>query len=114
MGVSSVLSVDLGESIRSEYLLRLQGQPEVERAEVYLQGFSYWSKPVGGRELCMVIGSRLEKDALGKVDKLTPELCSKLTIPGNIIIDQSDMSRLGIKAIGDTAEVIGNQVRSSA
>ena len=111
MGSPSVLSVDLGGSIRSENLLRLQGQPGVARAEIYLQGFAYWSKRDGGRELCMVIGSRLEDDALGRVDELTPELRSLLTIPGNIVIDQSDMSRLGIKAVGETAEIIGSQVR---
>ena len=111
MGAPSVLSVDLGESIRTENLFRLQGQPEVERAEIYLQGFSYWSKPGGGRELCMVIGSRLEDDALGRVKELTPELRSKLTIPGNIVIDRSDMERLGVSEVGQTAEVIGSRVR---
>jgi putative ABC transport system permease protein len=111
MGAPNVLSVDLGETIRSENLMRLAGQPGVERAEIYLQGFAYWSKPKGGKELCMVIGSQLEEDALGKVDELTPELRSKLTIPGNIVIDASDRSRLGIENLGDTAEVIGNKVR---
>ena len=111
MGAPAVLSVDLGGPIRSDNLFRLQGQPGVERAELYLQGFSYWSKRDGGRELCMVIGSRLENDALGRVKELTADLRSKLTIPGNIVIDESDMSRLGIKGIGDTAEVISTQVR---
>ncbi len=113
LGAPSVLSVDLGQSIRAENLFRLHGQPDVERAEIYLQGFSYWSKPGGGRELCMVIGSRLEDDALGRVKELTPQLRSMLTIPGNIVVDQSDMNRLGIKKVGDTAEVIGPRCASS-
>ena len=111
LGAPSVLSVDLGGAIPDANLFRLQGQPGVERVEVYLQGFSYWAKPDGGRELCMVIGSRLEDNALGCVHELTADLRSKLTIPGNIVIDQSDMKRLGIKAVGDPAEVIGTRVR---
>ncbi len=111
MGAPSVLSVDLGEPIRSGNLFRLQGQPGIERAEIYLQGFSYWAKPKGGRELCMIIGSRLEEDSLGRVRELTPELRSLLTAPGNIVVDESDMDRLGIKQVGQTAEIIGMQVR---
>src|SRR6185436_8278990 len=42
MGAPSVLSVDLGGPIRDANLFRLQGQPGIERAEIYLQGFSYW------------------------------------------------------------------------
>jgi len=111
MGAPSVLSVDLGRPIRAESLARLQGQPGVERAEVYLQGFAYWAKPDGGTELCMVIGSRLSDDALGRVKELTPELRSLLTIPGNIVVDESDLERVGITEIGQTAEVMGTRVR---
>jgi putative ABC transport system permease protein len=111
MGAPQVLSVDLGRPIREGYLARVACQPEVLRAEAYLQGFAYWSKPDGGTELCMVIGSRLGEDALGKVDKLTPEDCSRLTEPGAVIVDESDLDRLGIKGKGDTAEISGLRVR---
>src|SRR5260221_470153 len=62
-GAPEVLSVDLGEGIREAYFARLAGQPEVARTEVYLQGFAYWKKPLGGNELCMIIGSSFEPDA---------------------------------------------------
>jgi putative ABC transport system permease protein len=111
MGAPQVLSVDLGQPIREGYLARLASQPEVERCEIYLQGFAYWSKPHGGNELCMVIGSRLTEDALGKVDELTPLLCEKLTENGTIVVDESDLERLGIQGVGDTAEISGRRVR---
>src|SRR6516162_7411958 len=50
VGAPQVLSVDLGRPVPESYLLRVAGQPEVERAEVYCQGFMYWSKPDGGSE----------------------------------------------------------------
>ncbi|MSR30640.1 MAG: FtsX-like permease family protein [Gemmataceae bacterium] len=111
IGAPGVLSVDLGRPIREATLARLENQPEIERTEIYLQGFSYWSKSDGGTELCMVIGSRLDENALGKVNELTKDLYEKLEEPGAIVIDESDMERLSIKAIGDVAEVAGNRVR---
>jgi putative ABC transport system permease protein len=111
MGAPGVLSVDLGEKIRENYLARLASQPEVAQCEVYLQGFSYWSKPTGGTELCMVIGSRMGDGALGHVKELTPEMRAKLTEPGAIVVDESDLNRLGIQGVGDIAEVTGRRVR---
>lgn len=114
MGAPSVLSVDLGRPIRRAYLARLASEPEVDRdqVELYMQGFAYWSKPgTGGNELCMVIGSHLAGTPLGRVDKLTPELCSLLTLDYNIVIDESDMDRLSVKEIGDVAEISGRKVR---
>src|SRR5439155_1397861 len=110
MGAPGVLSVDLGRPIREGYLGRMAAQPEIERCEVYLQGFAYWSKRDGSTELCMVIGSRLGEDSLGAVDRLTADHRALLTEPGTIVVDESDKGRLGITAIGDTAEVSGARV----
>ncbi|TMQ33462.1 MAG: FtsX-like permease family protein [Planctomycetota bacterium] len=111
VGAPQTLSVDLGRPMPESYLLRVASQPGVEKAEIYIQGFAYWGKPNGGSELCMVIGSRLESDSLGAVKELTPELRARLTEPGAIIVDESDIGRLGIKGIGDVAEIIGQRVR---
>ena len=109
LGAPKVLSVDLGEPISDGLFARLQNQPEVERTEFFSQGFSYWSKPGGGRELCMIIGSNLREDALGRVDELNPDLRSKLSEPGSVVVDESDLERLGVKGIGDGAEISGPQ-----
>src|SRR5436190_11808563 len=112
MGAPGVLSVDLGRPIREGYAGRLAAQPEVERTEIYLQGFSYWTKKKdGGSELCMVIGCRLHEDSLGAVKELTAEHRVLLSEPGAVVIDESDMKRLGVDRIGDTTEVNGQQVR---
>jgi len=111
MGAPKVLSVDLGRPIRENFLARLQCQPEVSACEIYLQGFAYWAKPEGGTELCMVVGSRLEDGALGTVTELTPELRARLTEPGSVVVDESDIDRLGITQVNETAEVSGRRVR---
>jgi putative ABC transport system permease protein len=110
VGAPGVLSVDLGEPIPTEWMSYL-ALPEVVRTEVYAQGFMYWSKPRGGSELVLVIGSRLGPDSLGAVDKLTPRDRALLTEPRAIIIDDSEFGRLGIKQVGDYAEISHKRVR---
>jgi putative ABC transport system permease protein len=111
VGAPKVLSVDLGRPLPEDYLLRVASQPEVTRAELFLQGFMYWMKPDGGSELCIVIGSRLEDDALGAVHELTPALRRKLSEPGSIVVDEGELGRLGISGIGDVGEITGQRVR---
>jgi putative ABC transport system permease protein len=111
VGAPRVLSVDLGRPVPESYLLRVAAQPEVERAEVFLQGFMYWAKPDGGSELCIVTGSRLDDDALGPVRELTPDLRRRLTEPGAIVVDKGELDRLGIHGVGDVAEVTNQRVR---
>lgn len=111
IGAPQVLSVDLGRPVPESYLSRLAAQPEVLAPEIYLQGFAYWSKPNGATELCIVIGSRLDDNALGSVNELTPELRSLITEPGAIIVDESELGRLGISGVGDVAEISGQRVR---
>jgi putative ABC transport system permease protein len=109
MGSLGVLSVDLGEPIPEYFSSRLASQPGVVRTEEYLQGFAYWSKPQGGKELCMVVGSSLDDHSLGGIAALTPELRDKLSEPDAIVVDVSDLDRLGIKGVGESAEISGFQ-----
>jgi putative ABC transport system permease protein len=111
VGGRGAFSVDRGYPIPDSYLARLAGQPGVTRCEVYVQGFAYWSKPDGGAELAMVIGSRLGDDALGAVGELTPELRGRLTEPGTVVVDESEMGRLGVRGVGERGEVGGRRVR---
>jgi putative ABC transport system permease protein len=111
VGAPEVLSVDLGRPIPERYLTRVAAQPEVECAEPFLQGFMYWTKPDGGSELCIVIGTRLDGEALGPMAELTPEMRSRLGEPGTIVVDQGELGRLGIRGVGDVAEVTNQRVR---
>jgi len=111
LGPPSVLSVDVARPIPEWYLGRLASQPEVAQCEIYIQAFGQWVKPTGGAELCIVIGSRLEDNALGCVKELTPELRAALTEPGSVVIDDSELDRLAIRGIGATSEINGHRVR---
>jgi putative ABC transport system permease protein len=111
VGNPEVLSVDLGRTIPLDWLTRLERQPEVAQAEPFLQAFAYWAKPGGGTELCCILGTRLGDQALGALRELTPELRARLSEPGSAVVDEAELGRLGIKGVGDTAEVSGRRVR---
>lgn len=110
VGHPAVPSVDLGRPIPASWESYL-AMPEVERTEIYVQGFAYWDKPTGGSELCVLIGSRLGDDALGAIKVLTPYQRSLLTEPGSIIVDESEFERLGITKVGQPAEISKKHVR---
>jgi putative ABC transport system permease protein len=106
-----VLSVDVAQPIPEWYLARAASQPEVAQCEIYIQAFGKWVKPTGGAELCIVIGCRLEDNALGTVEELTPELRSLLSEPGSVVVDDSELDRLAISGIGATSEINDHRVR---
>jgi putative ABC transport system permease protein len=111
VGGPNIRSLDLGRPIPEDYLARLARQPEVECAEGYVQAFTHWLKPDGSFELCMIVGSRLDDNALGAVQQLTPELRRRLSEPGAVVLDDSDLSRLGVSGVGAFAQIHDHRVR---
>ncbi len=105
-----VLSLELGHPIPESWESRLASQPGVERTEIYLFSFGYWHKPSGGSEVCCIIGSHLGEQSLGALADLTPQMRTRLTEPGAVVIDASELDRLGVKGVGDSAEVYDHRV----
>src|SRR5262249_15343257 len=73
--------------------------------------FAYWVKASGRSELCMIVGTRMDEGGLGSPAALTPDLRSRLTEPGTVVVDDSDLGRLDIQGIGDVAQVSERRVR---
>jgi putative ABC transport system permease protein len=112
LGGPGILSVDQGTPIATTYLASLARQPEVEHCEIYLKGLASWVKPdARGSELCMVIGTRLAGDALGAVRTIDRATRYLLTEPGSVMVDKTELGRLGIGGVGDRAEINGQRVR---
>ena len=111
VGYPGVQSFDLGQPVPATWQARLAMQPEVERTEPYLTGFVFCNKAGGGTEMCLVIGSRLGTDAIGAIAELTPEMRMRLTEPGTVVLDETALPSLGLKGIGDEAQMGGRRVR---
>jgi putative ABC transport system permease protein len=111
VGYPGTRSVDLCLPIPSSWQARLARQPEVDRVEPYVRGTVLWAKRDRGVAACSVIGSRLADEALGAIRDLTPDLRARLSEPGSIVLDESELEDLGLKGVGDVAEVEGYRVR---
>jgi putative ABC transport system permease protein len=118
VGYPGVRSVDLGRSIPERWSARVSGQPEVVRVESATIGFSLWIRASSRDdpstpEVITVVGTRQDPNSLGAVDQLRaqPELMARLGEPLTVAVDEGELSRLGIKGIGDSAEVFNNRVR---
>jgi putative ABC transport system permease protein len=109
VGANDVESVDLGRPIPLSNMGRLD-RPGVAMPELFYMAFASWTKASGGSNLCMVIGSSLNPDAAGAARVLTPEMRTALTLPNTVVVDRSDLERLGMKEIGDKGKINGQEV----
>jgi putative ABC transport system permease protein len=105
------LSVDLGRTIPERWVAHVAVQPEVVQVETYIIGMIVVDRADGRSELCTVVGSSLQEDALGAVRQLTPRLRWLLSEPGAVVADETELGRLGFTGVGDVAEVLGRRVR---
>ena len=98
VGSTGVPSVDLGKPIPESFTTRLSGIPGVGMPEYYIANFANFTKPVGGTELCFILASPLDDGAAGAATLLTKDQREALTMPNAIIVDESDVKRLELKA----------------
>ena len=119
VGYPGVRSVDLGRPIPGRWAARVAADPAVERVEPSIIGFSLWTaitqrgRPPATPEVVTIVGGRLDPNSLGAVRELRerPELMVLLAEPGTVAIDETELARLGLRGIGDQAEVLGKRVR---
>lgn len=115
VGGPDVLSVDQGVVIPMSFIGRLHPEnPEIDPASVepFIEQFGKWKKPTGGTQICVIIGGNLEDGACGAVKALTPELRQKLTEPDSVVVDRSELGRLGLtEGIGQYGTILETKVR---
>lgn len=107
----NTLACDLGRPIPNYWIDRLWMLPEVEQADEFIQGFTYWKTPGGSNELIIVLGVNLEDDSLGPIAQLTDEQRALLTEPNSVVLDEKDKGRLDVERVGQEGEVSGHRVR---
>jgi putative ABC transport system permease protein len=116
VGYPGVRSVDLGRAIPERWVIRAAAHPEVVRAETCVIGFSLWTKASASgtiSEVCTIIGTRLDPESLAAVEavRTDPELLVRLSMPQAVVVDESELGRLGIRGAGETAEILGFRVQ---
>ncbi len=116
VGYPGVRSVDLGRPIPERWVVKLEAQPEVDRAETAVVGFSLWTRAGTGvtvSEVCTVVGTRLTPDGLAVPEAVRsdPDLLARLGVFGAVAVDESELGRLGVRGVGEYADVVGVRVQ---
>lgn len=118
VGYPGTPSVELGMPVPERWVNRVAADPDIAYTESYVIGFSLWTRPTQeGKppvtEVCTVIGSKMDKNSLGAIQDLRdqPALMAALSEPFTVAVDESELKRLGIKGVGEKADVIGRRVR---
>jgi putative ABC transport system permease protein len=106
------VSVDAVQPVPESWRNRLEVLPEIVETEPYIQMFFAYAKPHGGSEWAIIVGSRMDPNALGAIKQLTPAMRQQLGEPGTVVVDRADLGRLGLTTgIGEIAQVGGLRVR---
>lgn len=108
---TEVQSVENAQPIPLSHIGRIGSRPGTRPPEPLVAMFGRFQKPESGSDLCFLLGSHLEDDAAGASSVLTAEHRAALTEPFSIVMDRSDLGRMQLKQIGDTAKINGREVR---
>jgi putative ABC transport system permease protein len=111
VGFPGVRTADITLTIPVKWADRLANQPEVEHVEGYVRGVGFSGHHGGGVELVTVLGTHLGARAVGPIQHLTPELRTLLAEPNAIVVDETEMKELGLRAVGDYTDINEHRVR---
>ena len=84
--------------------------PDVVSAVPLVTAFTDWRKPTGGSTLVVVIGTDQEDGGLTPWNVVEGDV-SSLGVRDAVIVDKTYLAELGIKSVGDTAQVGSSRVR---
>jgi putative ABC transport system permease protein len=111
IGSTAVPSVDLGKPVPMSYLSRVDGLSGVVSVEPFIANFANFTKPPGGTELCFILAANLDPGSAGAATLLTEKQREALTMRYSIIVDESDVKRLGLDgSSGNKPKINGKDV----
>ncbi len=84
--------------------------PGVENAIPLVTAFTDWRKPTGGSTLIVVVGADPENGGLTPWNMVEGDVTG-LGVRDAVIVDKTYLAELGIKQVGDTAQVGASRVR---
>ena len=92
---------------------RVLSTPGVANVEEMVIGFASWRKPEGGKKAFILVGSDWKNGGLAPWNIVEGSL-DELSKPNAVAVDKSYFKDLGIKRLGDQAEINGGRVTVAA
>jgi putative ABC transport system permease protein len=109
VGFPGTPSIDQARPIPEKVENQLRMDPDVTHVERYTWTLADWKRPCGGRLSATLIGITSEADSMTFSRLLSPHLKQLLLDPGNVLVDESDLGKLGVK-VGDYTELQGKRI----
>lgn len=113
VGFPGTQSVDQPRPMPEKVENQLRMDSDVIDVERYTWTLADWKRPPGGRISATLIGISPNPNSMTFSRLLTPELKQLLLTPGNVLVDESDLDKLGVK-VGDYTELQGKRVHVAA
>lgn len=110
VGYPGTQSVDLARPISSKVENRLRMHPDVTQVERFTWTAGDWQRPGGGKLTAVLIGIDPKPSAMTFARLLTPQLRQLLIRPDSVLVDESDLGKLGVE-VGGEAELNGKRIR---
>lgn len=110
VGHKHMSNVDVGTYVPERWISRIRRIDGVEQAQPYLVMFTQAKMPDGQHEVVMVVGCE-PASLLGNAWAVVAGQPEDIRRPDAILIDESDIDRLGTCAIGDVREINGRRAR---
>ncbi len=107
---TGVTHLETGVPFSERKLYDVLATPGIASAQKHIVRFAQWKKPDGGQEGVLLIGVDLTGE-MGQPWKLVAGSVAALREPDAVIVDELYLSKLGIRGIGDTAEIGGHRAR---
>jgi len=107
---TGVTHLETGVPFSERKLYDVLATPGIASAQNHIVRFGQWQKPGGGQEGILLIGVELTGE-MGQPWKLVAGSVEALREPDAVIVDELYLSKLGIRGIGDTAEIGGHRAR---
>ena len=84
--------------------------PGVASVEPLIASFNEWRKPDGGATLCVVVGTDMPDGGLRPWNVVEGQE-RDLFQPDSVIVDRTYVDSLGVKGVGDTAQIESSRVK---
>ena len=102
--------IEQGVPFSERKLYTVRATPGVEEAEKYIVRFSRWKRDDGQEEAIQVVGVNPES-TMGQAWNIVEGKREDLKVDDSVFVDRIYFPKLGVRRLGDRAEILGRRAR---
>ena len=102
--------IEQGIPFSERKLYTVRAMPGVAEAENYIVRFSRWKRADGQEEAIQIVGVNPES-TMGQAWNIIEGRREDLKVDDSVFVDRIYFPKLGVRGLGDTAEIVGHRAR---